>query len=102
MDEVVEFLNWINGNEEVKEELNEKAETYFEEMDNTKDVYLDFIKQEIIPLAQDYGFDFNLEDYVEFLDENDNSILREGELSGIAGGTNKDFSSFIMPTVDFD
>lgn len=101
MDEVVEFLNWVNGNEDVKEQLNEKAEAYFEEVGNAKDIYANFIQQEIIPLAQDYGFDFNLEDYVEFLEESDNSILSEGELSGIAGGKHKDFPSLIMPTVNF-
>jgi len=83
---ISEFFNAINQDIKLKEELNKRREKY-RNFDLDKKESIEFLTKELIPLAREYGFNFDLQDYIKYF-ENWNRELSDEELDKVAGGIN--------------
>ncbi|MDR3178824.1 MAG: Nif11-like leader peptide family natural product precursor [Oscillospiraceae bacterium] len=83
-DDLEEFCIAVSENREIQDEiLNMKNEYLSKEMPNK---VVSFIKDKILPLAKQYGYNFTIEDYFKMKEEKVSKNLNLRNLLKISGG----------------
>ena len=93
---VKEFLNKAESNKILGQKL-ERVKDELQSTDTNHKNYNNIINTKIIPLAKDFGFDFTVKDFLDYVDEIF-SELDEKDLLNVSGGfsTNKSIAALSL------